>query len=97
LRRIASVRATAAWWSTSFTREASSEPISWTNASSRPAVPARSISCSAAARGDDATVAEDDDAVAQRRDFLHHVRREQQALALRRAARAAGRAARARS
>ena len=41
--------------------------------------------------------AEDDDAVAQRSDLLHHVRREQQAAALAAQSRAAVRAARARS
>ena len=56
-------------------------PSSVTNASSSVAAPLCAISSARGAVGDDAAVAEDHDAVAQRRDFLHHVRAEQQALA----------------
>ena len=51
-------------------------------------MPARATSSAAVPAATTRPCAEDDDAVAQRGDFLHHVRREQQALALRRAARA---------
>ncbi len=56
-------------------------PSSDTNASSSEAAPACAISSARRALGDDASGAEDHDAVAQRRHFLHHVRREQHALA----------------
>ena len=85
LRRIASVRATcrADARASSCRRGPSSEPSSATNASSRPRRAGARDQLGRSALRDDAPLRQHDDAVAQRRDFLHHVRREEQALALR--------------
>ena len=57
-----------------------------TNASSSVVAPDYATQFRGRACRDDAAAAEDHDAVAERRDLLHHVRAEQQALALRREA-----------